>query len=200
MKLAESFKILTSSAPGTNSRALRAIGQDLADLFPETIEIKRYKERFFAQVRCSKERFDAKQAKPQRKGLKEFCADMLARDLSTFTQHAKPTIIQFDRAYAPEDIDEIDEIGMRRRFGVGKIPDIRSLPEMLRTIGRLVDGQEGELTKVCKDARRVVYEYTDRNGKLCNEIMSNVDLYRLQKSFYERRAATVGLDPWQKGK
>ena len=60
--------------------------------------------------------------------------------------------------------------------------------------------KRGELTKVCKDARPVVYEYTDRNGKLCNEIMSNVDLYRLQKSFYEKRAATVGMDPWQKGK
>ena len=200
MKLAESFKILSSTAPGTYARALRAIGQDLADLYPETIEIELHGESFAARGQCSKDRFDAKRPKPQRKGLKEFCADMLARDVSTLTRQAKSSIIPFSRTYAPEDINQIDEIGMSRRFSVGRIPDIRSLGEMLRTIGRLVDGQAGKLVKIYKDARRIVFEYTDRDGKSHNEIMSNMDLYKLQKSFYEKRGAPVGLDPWKSRK
>ena len=200
MKLAESFKILSSTAPGTYARALRAIGQDLADLFPETIEIELRGENFVARGQCSKDRLDAKQAKPQRKGLKELCADMLARDVSTLTRQAKSSIIPFSRTYAPEDINQIDEIGMSRRFGVGRIPDIRSLGEVLRTIGRLVDGQKGKLVKIYKDARRIVFEYTDRDGKSRNEMMSSADLYKLQKSFYEKRSAPVGLDLWNNRK
>ena len=122
---------------------------------------------------------------------------MLARDVSTLTRQAKPATVPFERTYSPEDVNQIDEIGMRRRFGVGKIPDIRSLAEMLRTIGRLVDGQAGKLTKIHKDAHRIVFEYIDGAGKSHNELMTTPDLHKLQKSFYEKRSAPVGLDPWK---
>ena len=197
MKFAQSFKILSSTSPGAYARALRAIGQDLADLFPESVEIQIFGEKFVVRGQCTKDRLAAKQPKPERKGLKDFCTDMLARDVSTLSHQAKSASVQFDRTYTPDDVNQIDEIGMRRRFGVGKIPDIRSLAEMLRTIGRLVDGQAGVLTKIHKDARRIVFEYSDGAGKSHNELMSIPDLYKLQKSFYEKRSAPVGLDPWK---
>ena len=200
MKFAESFNILASTSPGAYARALRAIGQDLADLFPESVEIQIVGENFVVRGQCTQDRLAAKQPQPQRKGLKDFCADMLARDVSTLTRQAKSATVQFDRTYTPDDVNQIDEIGMRRRFGVGKIPDIRSLAEMLRTIGRLVDGQAGVLTKIHKDARRVVFEYSDDAGKTHNELMSIPDLHKLQKSFYEKRSAPVGLDPWKNRK
>lgn len=200
MKFAQSFKILSSSAPGACARALRAIGQDLAELFPASLEIQVYGEKFVVRGECSKDRLAAKQPKLQRQGLKDFCADMLARDVSTLTGHAKSTNVPFELVYGPEEIDQIDEIGMRRRFGVGKIPDIRSLAEILRTIGRLVDGQAAQLTKIHKDAHRIAFEYSDGTGKAHNEIMSIPDLHKLQKSFYEKRGAPVGLDPWQNHK
>jgi len=200
MKFAESFKILASTSPGAYARALRAIGQDLADLFPESVEIQIFGEKFVVRGQCTQDRLAAKQPQPQRKGLKNFCTDMLARDVSTLTRQAKSATVQFDRTYTPDDVNQIDEIGMRRRFGVGKIPDIRSLAEMLRTVGRLVDGQGGVLTKIHKDARRIVFEYSDGDGKTHNELMSIPDLYKLQKSFYEKRSAPVGLDPWKNRK
>jgi len=200
MKFAESFNILASTSPGAYARALRAIGQDLADLFPESVEIQFVGEKFVVRGQCTQDRLTAKQPQPQRKGLKDFCTDMLARDVSTLTRQAKSATVQFDRTYTPDDVNQIDEIGMRRRFGVGKIPDIRSLAEMLRTIGRLVDGQAGVLTKIHKDARRIVFEYSDGDGKTHNELMSIPDLYKLQKSFYEKRSAPVGLDPWKNRK
>jgi hypothetical protein len=200
MRLAQSFKILTSTSPGTYARALRAIGQNLADLFPETVEIELRGEVFVVAGQCAKSRLDARQPKPQRKGLKDFCADMLSRDVSALTQKTQSATIEFNQRYAPEDINRIDEIGMSRRFTVGKIPDIRSLGEMLRTVGRLVDGQEGQLVKISKDARRIVFEFTGSDGKPRNELMSIPDLYKLQKRFYEKRGAPVGLDPWQNRK
>ena len=200
MKFAQSFEILSSSAPGAYARALRAIGQDLADLFPASVEIQVCDDKFIVRGECSKDRLAAKQPKPQRQGLKDFCADMLARDVSTLTGHAKPANVAFERIYGAETIKQIDGIGMRRRFAVGKIPDLRSLAEMLRTIGRLVDGQAAQLTKIHKDARRIAYEYRDATGKSHNEIISILDLHRLQKSFYEKRGALVSLDPWQSRK
>jgi hypothetical protein len=200
MKFAQSFKILTSTAPGAYARALRAVGQDLADLFPSSVEIQVYGEKFVVRGECARERLAAKQPKPQRQGFKDFCADMLARDVATLAGQAKAVTVPFERSYSAEDINRLDEIGMRRRFGVGKIPDIRSLAEMLRTIGRLVDGQSGQLMKIHKDSRRIVFEYCDGAGKSHNEMMTIPDLYKLQKSFYEKRGAPVGLDPWQNRK
>ncbi len=197
MRLAQSFKILTSTSPGAYARALRAIGQDLADLFPDTVEIELYGEIFVVRGQCAKNRLDARQPKPQRKGLKDFCADMLSRDVTSLTQKTQSATIEFNHRYASENINRIDEIGMSRRFTVGKIPDIRSLGEMLRTIGRLVDGRGGQLVKVYKDARRIVFEYTDHDGKSCNEIITNAAIYKLQKSVYEKRGELLGLDPWK---
>jgi hypothetical protein len=197
MKFAQSFKILSSTAPGTYARALRAIGQDIADLFPLSVEIQFSDEKFVVRGQCSKERLAAKQPKAPRQGFRELCADLLARDVASLAGPGKATIVEFERVYRTDDINQIDEIGMRRRAGVGKIPDIRSLAEMLRTIGRLVDGLAGELVKIHKDMRRIVFEYTDGAGKAHNELMSIPDLYKLQKSFYEKRGTPVGLDPWQ---
>lgn len=200
MNLAQSFKILSSSAPGAYARALRAIGQDLADLFPDSVEIQVYGEKFVVRGQCTKERLAAKQAAYQDKGLRSFCAGMLARDVLTLGHQAKSATVPFERTYTSEDVNQVDEIGKRRRFGAGKIPDIRSLAELLRTIGRLVDGQGGVLTKIFKDARRVVFEYSDAAGKSHNEIMSTPDLHKLQKGFYEKRTAPSGADPWQNRK
>jgi hypothetical protein len=197
MKLADSFKILSAAQRDVYARAQRAIGQDLATLFPETLEIEIQAENFIVRGQCAQNRLDAKLATPQKKGLKAFCADLLARDVATLARQAKSSTVEFTNTYSPEDINRIDEIGMGRRFAVGKMPDIRSLGEMLRTIGRLVDGREGRLVKISKDARRMVFDYSGPDGKSCTEIRTNLDLYKLQKSFYEARGEAVGLDPWK---
>ena len=188
---------MTSTSPGAYARALRAIGQDLADLFPESVDIQVDGEKFIVRGECSRDRLAAKQPKPQRQGLKDFWADLLARDVSARAGPAKAATVPFERSYSPQDINHIDEAGMRRRFGAGKIPDIRSLAEILRTVGRLVDGQSGQLMTIHKDARRIVFKYSDGAGKSHNDMMTIPDLYKLQKNFYQKRAAPVGLDPWQ---
>ncbi len=198
MKLAHSFKLLSSSSPGAYARALRAIGYDIANLFPESVEIQVVGEKFVVRGQCSKERLTAKQTTHQGKGLRDRCADMLNRNVLSLGHHAKSATVPFELIYSSNDVDQIDEIGKRGRSGAGKIPDIRSLAEMLRTIGRLVDGQTGVLHKIYKDARRVVFDYVDHGGKSHHEVMSIPDLHKLQKDFYEKRETPVGVDPWQR--
>ncbi|HEX9453439.1 MAG TPA: hypothetical protein VGA27_03740 [Candidatus Binatia bacterium] len=197
MKFAESFKILTTTSPGAFARALRTIGQDLSDLFPETVEIEIRGENFNVRGQCAKVRMEAREPKQARKGLKDFCIDLLARDVTSRPAKEKVTTIEFSRTYTSEDINRLDAIGMGRRFGVGKTPDIRSLAEILRTIGRLIDGQGHRLVKIYKDSRRVTFEYVDSEGKTCNEMVNQLDLHKLQKAFYEKRGDLVGLDPWK---
>ena len=197
MKFAESFKILCSTSPGAYARALRAIGQDLATLFPEKLEIKFQDENFIVRGQCLRNRFEVSQRTPQGKSFTESCLEVLSRDLTQLKPPELPTKVDFSRIYTPEEINRIDGLGIRRRFSVGKLPDIRSLGEILRTIGRLVDGQESLLIRLSRDSGRVDFEYRAQDGTSHKETISNLELYKLQKRFYEKRGATPALDPWE---
>ena len=52
--------------------------------------------------------------------------------------------ISFNRTYTPVDIDRMDEGGANRRNEIDKVPDIYSLDEMLRMVGRIVDPTDGD--------------------------------------------------------
>jgi hypothetical protein len=197
MQFADSFKILTTTTPGAFARALRSIGQDLGDLFPESLEIELRGEEFIVRGQCAKERIEARKPKEARKSLKAYCLELLARDVTTRPAKEKAPTVEFSRTYSTEDINRLDTIGMARRFGIGRTPDIRSLAEILRTIGRLIDGQGHRLVKIYKDTRRVTFEYVDAEGKSCNEMVTQLELHKLQKAFYEKRGELVGLDPWK---
>ena len=61
MKLAdESFKLQSTEVAGFHTRALRVIGQDLADLFPEILEIERQGENFIVRGQCARSRLESK--------------------------------------------------------------------------------------------------------------------------------------------
>jgi hypothetical protein len=61
----------------------------------------------------------------------------------------------FERTYSPDDINRLNESGLHRRTQAGKIPDIRNLSEALRTVGRIIDAEEGRLIKVFRDLNRI---------------------------------------------
>jgi len=56
VKLPESFKVQSSDSGGYFARALRAIGQDLNELFPHQLEIVYKETSFETQVRCDRKR------------------------------------------------------------------------------------------------------------------------------------------------
>ena len=183
MKLSEPFKLQATESGGFHARVLRAIGQDLTELYPEKFEIERQGEDFVVRGTCARSRLETETPKPGRKSLKE----ILAQDITTWAPEAKSDIASFTRTYDAEDIARIDAIGDRRRTGGKKIPDIRSLGEILRTVGRVIEKEDGRLIKIIKDLRQVAFEYINRDGKTCTQELSSLDLRKLQQRLYEKR-------------
>jgi hypothetical protein len=180
------------------ARVLRVIGQDLAGLFPSQLEIERQGRSFVANVRCDRKRAEIK-APPERpkSGFGGIINKLASYRLDK--EPEKPELVNVTRNYTPNDINRIDEIGIHRRMQLGKTPDIHNLGEALRTIGRIVDAEEGQLTRIFKDQRRVVFEFVAKDGATRKVEMTLTELYKAQQSYYQKRSSTQSLDLW-KGK
>lgn len=186
VKLSEPFKLRSTDIDGYYARSLRAIGEDLTELFPEKMAIEYQGEDFVVCGHCAKSRLEARAPKPERTGLKE----LLTRDLTLRPQETKSGSVPFTRVYAPADIARLNQAGISRRSGVKKLPDIHSLGESLRTIGRIIEADQGRLIRIAKDARQVNFEYVNGVGATCKHEISRLDLYNLQKSYYDNRGET----------
>jgi hypothetical protein len=111
----------------------------------------------------------------------------------------KPEIVTVNRTHNSIDISRIDEAGLHRRIQLGKIPDIHDLGEALRTIGRILDAEEGRLVKIFRDQRRVAFEYIARGGVTKKVEMTRAELIKIHQSYYHERGGSGSLDLW-KGK
>jgi hypothetical protein len=188
--------------PNYYARVLRAIGQDLARLFPQQLEIEQRERSFVVQVRCDRKHSEGKTAiqpaeEPRAGGLKGFITKLHTIRLDKPSD--KPEITTVTRTYHPMDISRIDEAGLHRRIQLGKIPDIHDLGEALRTIGRILDAEEGRLVKIFRDQRRVSFEYIERRGGNKKVELTRAELVKVQQNYYHGRGGTGSLDLW-KGK
>jgi len=183
------------------ARVLRAIGQDLADLFPQLLEIEQQERSFVVHVRCDRKRSESKASvqpgEAPKSGFKNIFQKLNTVRLDRAPE--KPEIVSVNRTYNPIDISRIDEAGLHHRIQLGKIPDIHNLGESLRTIGRIIDAEEGRLTKIFRDQRRVVFEYVTRGGETKKMEMTRAELVKVQQSYYHGRSGSKSLDLW-KGK
>jgi hypothetical protein len=184
------------------ARVLRAIGQDLADLFPQQLEIEQKERTLVVQLRCDRKRSESKAAAepaeaPQAGGIRGFIHKL--HTIQIDKPPDKPNTVTVTRSYNPIDISRIDEAGLHRRIQLGKIPDIHDLGEVLRTIGRIIDAEEGRLIKIFRDQRRVAFEYVTRGGETKKVDLSRAELIKIQQSYYHGRGGSGSLDLW-KGK
>ena len=178
------------------ARALRSIGQDLAELFPVQIEIEQEGRNFVAQVRCDRRRAETKTPPASSKsGLGGIIHKLATYRLDKTPE--KPELATVTRNYTPVDISRIDEAGLQRRSQMAKIPDIHALGELLRTIGRIIDAEEGRLKRILKDQRRVIIEFMAWNGVPRKTEMSLAELYKVQQSYYQTRSGGQTLDLWR---
>ena len=181
------------------ARVLRAIGQDLADFFPHQLEIEQKERSFIVNLRCDRKRSESKAplkpAEAPKSGFRNIFQKLNAIRLDKPTD--KPDIVSVNRVYNPIDISRIDEAGLHRRIQLGKIPDIHDLGEALRTIGRILDAEEGRLVKIFKDQRRVVFDYIARGGGAKKVELSRAELIKVQQSYYHGREGRGSLDLWR---
>ena len=103
----------------------------------------------------------------------------------------------FEHRYNSDEIGQLDRAGIHRRNQAGKVPDINNLGEALRTIGRIIDAQGGELIRILKDPRRVVFDYNDKQGAPQKTEMTRSELFKVQQSYYEKRSGSGGVDLWK---
>ena len=209
MKLAEPLKLKVDQAQGYYARALRAIGQDLLNLYPEDVEIETHGKDFVARGHCARKRIEGERPKAERPGVKSFYDKYLNRDLHTLfpkseaevipEANADPQaeIIEFSRTYSPDDIDRLDEAGLKHKTGMNRLPDARSLGESLRTVGRLIDVNKCQLTLLKKEQDHVEVEYLDANDQRQNKKLTLLELYKLQQRYYANRGSFSPTDLWK---
>lgn len=189
------FKVKTSDSGGYFAKALRVIGQDLAELFPQQIEVYFQNETFEVRVRCDRKRAEKKAPPAEKSSLKNAIHKLATYRLDKAADGAD--IAVFEHHYNSEEIGRLDRAGMHRRSQAGKVPDINNLGEALRTIGRIVDAQGGQLVRILKDPRRVVFDYKDKQGTSHNKEMTRAELFKVQLSYYEKRSGSGGVDLWK---
>lgn len=164
------LRLLKTPAAGkrdwlTYGIALRAIGQNLAGLAIQSLEITLEGEVFVARGRACR----------------GSCRE------------------PFSRRYTPAEIARLDEIGAARKTGVQGTPDAAMLAESLRTVGRLVDEKKARLLRLCKDERKIVFDYQDENGRQCEERHS-LSIYKGQQKGLAARGTNSKEDVWKDSK
>lgn len=179
--------------PGFYTRALRVIGQDLAALVPGNLAIERQGEDFVAHGLCSKSRAEAPSSTTGWSGVKKLFDRVADSIVRTPIQEPDLELVPFRRAYNIDDIDRLDGQGTHQRGIDRDMPDIYSLGERLRTIGKVIDGQNGRAVRIFKDLHQIIFEYQDGDGNARKDELSNTELYQLQQRYAAQRGA-MNLD------
>jgi hypothetical protein len=180
-----------------HARALRAIGQDLSKLFPQTLEITLQGMNFQVIGRYLPRDPGGKGAQSSSQLLDKLRSKLSRNQPTVPPAENSAATMSFDRTYAPVDIDRMDESGANRRNEIDKVPDIYSLGETLRMVGRIVDSDGRRLVKLSKDKYGVTFEYEDGAGQTQKREFSNLQLYKLQQQYYAERGTYVAIDDWK---
>jgi hypothetical protein len=182
---------------GEYARILRAIGQDLESLFPESLQIDVRGKDFIARGYCRSEA-STSGATQARSPLGKMWQKLNSPALGV--QQKSRQLAKFERVYTPNDINQLDETRRSRRIDIsrqdkGCKPELYSLQEKLRIIGRFVDEKHCELVRIACDANTISFEYRDGDGELHDEEHSTLSLYKLQQQYCSKRRCAAG-DPW----
>jgi len=193
VKLFELVKLMMEQTSGFHARALRVIGQDLAALVPENVTIELQDEAFVAQGLCTKSRME-ESGPSSLASLKKAFGKMAAAIVRPPMREPELEFVSFSRTYKADDIDRLDKQASDQRGRAEFAPDIYTLGERLRTIGKVIDARNGRIVKIFKDLHRVVFEYLDAEGRSCKEEINNTELYQLQQRYAAERTGTDGTD------
>jgi hypothetical protein len=191
----DDFKLKSNDAGGYFAKALRVIGQDLAELVPQQLEVYYQDKRFDVRVRCDRKRAEKKSPPAQKSALKSVFHKLATYRLDKASEGTD--IAVFEHRYDSDEIGRLDRVGIHRRSQAGKVPDINNLGEALRTIGRIIDAQGGQLIRIIKDPRRVVFDYADKTGATQKTEMTRSELFKAQQSYYEKRSGSGSVDLWK---
>ena len=187
MKLFELVKLMIEQTSGFHARALRVIGQDLADLIPENVAIELQGNDFVVHGLCTKNRIEDQTSVELMSRVKRFFVKTAAAVLRPPSRGPDLEFVPFTRTYRVEDIERLDEQGINKRRNAGGMPDIYTLGERLRTIGKVIDAHNGRIVRIFKDLHQIMFEYRAADGQLRKEELNNTELYQLQQRYAAER-------------
>jgi hypothetical protein len=170
------------------ARGLRAIGQDLADLLPKQLEIEVNGREFIARGQ-GVDAYSQGQGNDKKATVRKLWNRLVHRHPESDIVEWYLSSIPFVRTYTQEDIKRLDDIGWSQRNAGAGIPEIYSLGERLRTVGRIVDARGGCLVNLFHNLDGVAFQYRDEPGQIHREEHTNDDLYRIQRQFLIGRSA-----------
>jgi len=179
---------------GYHARAFRAIGQDLADLLPDSMTIEPDGDKFLVHGMCNRARLESQESNGGWNTLRKVGAKLRAGIMRPPIGEPELDLTPFTRSYQAEDIERLDARGNQNRYGAGGLPEIYSLAERLRTIGKVIDGHQGRLGKIFKDLHHIVFEYRDSDDNLRKVELDNTQLYRLQRRYTSERSEYISID------
>ncbi len=192
LKFNEAPNILSES--NNYARTLRAIGQDLTELYPEQLEIQVSGAEFIA---TGIGRTQPAQEQAKRGNTVQGAWNRLIGKETSHSGPAAPLQRQrFTRKYTLDDINRVEENHLPARANPNSKPDIYSLGERLRTVGRIVDSCHGTLLRIVKENNSVTFEYRDKDDIDHKEEFSNLALYKYQQRYYAERGTHTFIDLW----
>ena len=172
--------------------ALRAIGQDLADILPKYLEIE-----FTGQLYVV--RGQGKTGSSQAVKKKGPVGKLLGK-LKSDRKEGNPQeqrAVPFERTYPLAKIHLLGEHGKSRRRNSPLSPDIHVLGERLRAVGKMIEAKDGQLIRLTMDDYRVAFKYRDSKGEIHEEEHTTPELYRSQKG-HPQRFPGKERDAWEK--
>jgi len=159
------------------SRALRAIGQDLTDLFPKILEIETDGANFIARGHSHPNPFH----QHRKFTCKNFWHKLIGKKAEAEPIAFEPAALSFHRTYTPADIERLDRLYTANRSGQLGRPDSYSLAERLRVMGGIVNSRKGRLKQLRKNADQLFVDYWGENGQIHTAKLTTVIMYRNQQ-------------------
>ena len=187
------FKIVNSETDvsGTSNYAgqLRLIGQDLSRRSVLRFVIERDDTMFLVRV------LDKKNTRPRKSILR-------GRVGKTLAVPSKNEVVS-DAAvicYTRHDFERLErKWWAAKTTGTNRLPDIKSLAESLRTLGKFLDMEQATLLSIRKEPGEIVLHFCDRSGTKRVEEFSDISLCKLQLTLSSGRQK-AGEDPWKNAK
>jgi hypothetical protein len=165
--------------------ALRTIGQDLAALRPEYLEIA-----FIGQTYAVSGRALAAAGAAKRTRAGKIFGVLFRRGRQRRESR------WFQRRYTLADISRLDGDAVLHRKDPPFSPDIYVLGERLRTVGKMIESRNGQLVKLTLENTRVAFSYRDTKDTIHQEEHSMPSLYRSQQDGHRARGRGETRDPW----
>jgi len=103
----------------------------------------------------------------------------------------------FTFQYTTDEIVNLSREWKAKRNQVGKIPDIRGLAELLRTIGSDLDNSGDSLLRISKKGQKLLVFFEDRDGNTKTREYDWLFLSKKQKEIASDRINRASVEPWK---